>query len=127
MALIQKGPTKKKKSVQIAVLLLVLLITFLSLYFGVIRKKQPITVSEPVPNVIGAELLEAGAGEATSQQDVSVPTGVKGIIEFFQSLPQWNALKLPKDIATTTPQRTGRPDPFEIIRSIDPESFNKGE
>lgn len=126
MALIQKGPSKKKKTIQIAVLFSVVLVTFLSLYFGVLRKKQPDQISEPqVPDTMLGS-LDTGAGETVSE-GVSIPIGVKGIIDFFQNLPQWNALKLPKDIATTTPARTGRPDPFEIIRSIDPESYNKGQ
>lgn len=126
MALVQKGPTKKKKTVQIAVLFIVLLITFLSLYFGIIRKSAPVQVSPVlVPDTVFGS-LDQGAGE-TASSEVTVPAGVRGIVEFFQNLPQWNSLKLPKDIATTTPARTGRPDPFEVIRSIDPESYNKGQ
>lgn len=126
MALIQKGPSKKKKTIQIAVLFLVVLVTFFSLYFGVLRKKQSDqAIVPPVPDVLLGS-LDAEAGE-TVQAQANVPTGIQGIIEFFQSLPQWQSLKLPKDIATTTPARTGRPDPFEIIRSIDPETYNKGQ
>lgn len=126
MALIQKGPSKKKKTIQIAVLFLVVLVTFFSLYFGIIRKKQPDQVAAPLVQDVLLGSLDSGALTAV-QSEVTVPAGVKGIIDFFQDLPQWNALKLPKDIATTTPARTGRPDPFEIIRSIDPESYNKGQ
>lgn len=122
MALVQKGPSKKKKKILTLVLSLTILTTLGALYFGVIRKSaSPLPEKPNESAVVAPELQQEVSSEAKPGESDSL---VK-LVELFRASPQWQALKLASQIATTSPSQTGRSDPFEVIPEFDPESYGK--